>query len=80
MIYEFVGPTAAPFNRTPSLRAFPARYVVLNPRVEQIAPYFTLKSQKGPPQVPLEPLQNITDRYDYGEWILSLPLFLLVSV
>jgi len=29
MIYEFVGPTAAPFDRTPSLRAFPARYIVV---------------------------------------------------
>lgn len=28
MIYEFVGPTAAPFDRTPSLRALPARRTV----------------------------------------------------
>lgn len=44
MIYEFVGPTAAPFDRTPSLRAFPAR----RHRPGPSAPYLTSKSQKGP--------------------------------
>lgn len=40
MIYEIVGPTAAPFDRTPSLRAFPARYIVLDlPRLHPVLLY-----------------------------------------
>ena len=46
MIYEFVGPTAAPFDRTPSLRAFPARYIVRRPGLSSIASCFILQSQK----------------------------------